>query len=173
MSRAIRNDRGRAAQNVVTIFENGKRVFSQAKTLLPTYDVFDEARYFEPADKIELWNCDGRKIAIAICEDLWGQDPAFGRQIYGRDPIDRYRELGAEFLISASSSPYEWGKRERREQLHAEVVNKVGAQAIVYANQVGATDDMLFDGGSFAVDRVGTLAGATAFLQNVFRRRRS
>src|SRR5271167_3995922 len=69
------SERGRAAQNVATILENGKRVFTQAKTLLPTYDVFDEARYFEPAEKIALWTCDGIKVALAICEDLWGRDP--------------------------------------------------------------------------------------------------
>src|SRR5437588_404123 len=62
---------GRSAQNVVTIIEDGKRVFRQAKTLLPSYDVFDEHRYFEPAQSVKLWHCDGYKIAIAICEDLW------------------------------------------------------------------------------------------------------
>lgn len=159
---------GRAAQNVATVFENGKAVFSQAKTLLPTYDVFDEARYFEPAAKIELWSCDGNKIALAICEDLWGRDPQLGRRIYGRDPVDRYRELGAQLILSVSSSPYEWGKREHREGLHAEVANAAGAQALIYVNQMGATDDVLFDGGSFAVDRVGTLAGRLPFFKTAF-----
>src|SRR6185437_492662 len=72
---------GRSAQNVASVLEGGKEVFRQAKMLLPTYDVFDESRYFEPAEKIEFWNCDGTKVAIAICEDLWAQDPAFGREL--------------------------------------------------------------------------------------------
>ncbi|MGK5084654.1 NAD+ synthase [Bdellovibrionota bacterium FG-1] len=164
------SERGRAAQNVVTILENGKRVFSQAKTLLPSYDVFDEARYFEPADQIGLWNCDGHKIAIAICEDLWGHDPGFGRQIYGRnpiDPLDRYRELGAELVVSASASPYQWGKRAHREQIHAQAVQTVGAP-LIYVNQVGATDEILFDGGSFALDRQGQLTGRLRVFEQAF-----
>ena len=155
------SEHGRAAQNAVTILEDGKRVFTQAKTLLPTYDVFDEARYFDPAEKISLWNCDGHPIALAICEDLWGRDPAFGRQIYGRNPVDpisQYKALGAELILSLSSSPYEWGKRAHREALHAEVARDVGAP-LIYVNQVGATDEVLFDGGSFAVDRSGNLLG--------------
>src|SRR5205823_377070 len=65
---------GRSAQNVVSVLEAGKVVFRQAKTLLPTYDVFDEARYFEPAREIHSWQCDGKTISIAICEDLWSED---------------------------------------------------------------------------------------------------
>src|SRR5262249_31264337 len=113
-------------------------------------------------------SCDGHKIAIAICEDLWGNDPTLGRTIYGRNPIEQYKELGAELMVSVSSSPYEWGKRERREELHAEVVNAVGAQALVYVNQMGATDDVLFDGGSFAVSRTGALAGRLPFFKTSF-----
>jgi NAD+ synthase (glutamine-hydrolysing) len=164
------SDRGRASQNVVTLLENGKRVFSQAKTLLPTYDVFDESRYFEPADKIQLWECDGRKIAMAICEDLWGHDPSFGRQIYGRNPIDpvqQYKKLGAELVISVSSSPYEWGKRARREQLHAQAVQDMGAP-LIYVNQMGATDEILFDGGSFALDRKGHVTGRLPVFRTSF-----
>lgn len=160
---------GRAAQNVATILENGKVVFSQAKTHLPTYDVFDEARYFEPAAKIEAWSCDGHKVAIAICEDLWGRDPQLGRRIYGgKDPVDCYRDMGVQLVCSISSSPYEWGKREHREQLHAEVAAAAGAQALLYVNQIGATDDVLFDGGSFVLDRNGALAGRLPFFSPGF-----
>jgi NAD+ synthetase len=144
-------DTGRAAQNVVTILEGGKRVFQQAKTLLPTYDVFDEARYFEPAEKCELWNCDGHRIALAICEDLWARDPALGRRLYGRDPVQQYQEKKADLVLSLSSSPYEWKKRERREAIHTEISRSLGAP-LIYVNQVGATDEILFDGASFAVD---------------------
>ena len=68
----------------------------QAKTLLPTYDVFDEARYFEPAQEIRLWECEGHRIAIAICEDLWGNILLSSRRLYGSDPIQAYREKKAE-----------------------------------------------------------------------------
>ena len=109
---------GHRAQNVVEVLENGKRVFRQAKTLLPTYDVFDEARYFEPAQSIGVWNCDGVSVALGICEDLWGQDPVLGRRLYGRDPVLEYKKLGARLVFSLSASPFELGKRIRRENLH-------------------------------------------------------
>lgn len=158
---------GRAAQNVVTILENGKRVFSQAKTLLPTYDVFDEARYFEPAASVALWSCDGTPVGIGICEDLWGNDPAFGRKLYGKDPVSQYRALGAKLLLSLSSSPYDWGKRARRESLHAEVAKTVGCP-LIYVNQVGATDEILFDGGSFALNENGSFVGRLPIFKSAF-----
>jgi NAD+ synthetase len=153
--------------NVVTVLENGKRVFSQAKTLLPTYDIFDEARYFEPAAENKLWDCDGTKIALAICEDLWGNDTSFGRKLYGRDPIDCYKALKPDVLLSISASPYEWGKNLRREELHGEVARIVGAP-LLYVNQVGANDEILFDGASFVLDREGKLMGRLPVFANSF-----
>ena len=152
------SETGRHAQNVVTILEGGKCVFRQAKTLLPTFDVFDEARYFEPADGIQLWDCDGTPVAIAICEDLWARDPALGRRIYAADPVERYRELGAKLIVSLSASPYEWNKRIRREEIHAGIAKSLGVP-LVYVNQVGANDEILFDGSSFAVGPDGNFLG--------------
>jgi len=158
---------GRAAQNVVTILENGRRVFRQAKSLLPTYDVFDEARYFEPARSIQTWTCDGLKIATAICEDLWANDPNLGRQIYEKNPVDCFRDLKPDMLLSLSASPFEWGKRERREELHSDIARALGIP-LIYVNQVGATDEILFDGGSFAFNSAGKLAGRLPFFKNSF-----
>jgi len=149
---------GRPSQNCVTILEDGKRVFRQAKTLLPTYDVFDEARYFEPAEEVKLYTCDGKKIAVAICEDLWAGDPAFGRRLYGRNPVEDYRAQGAALVLSVSASPYEWAKTAHRQELHAEVARTLRAP-LVYLNQVGATDEILFDGASFALNADGSLIG--------------
>ena len=150
---------GRAVYNSVTIFDGGKAVFSQAKTLLPTYDVFDEARYFEPAEKTALWDCDGVPIAVAICEDLWANDPAFGRALYGgRNPVDEYARLGAKILVSLSASPFEQGKRARREELHGEIAARLKCP-LLYVNQVGANDDLLFDGGSFVRGAKGEFIG--------------
>ncbi|OFZ17912.1 MAG: hypothetical protein A2X94_12795 [Bdellovibrionales bacterium GWB1_55_8] len=158
---------GRAAQNVVTILEDGKRVFRQAKTLLPTYDVFDETRYFEPASEISTWDCDGTRIAMAICEDLWAEDPALGRRLYGRNPVECYRDSLADLIISISASPYEWAKRPRRERIHADIARNLKVP-LVYVNQVGATDEILFDGGSFAIDSKGVLAGRLPFFRTSF-----
>lgn len=160
-------NRGRAALNVASILEDGKEVFRQAKTLLPTYDVFDEARYFEPAQDNRLWSCDGRKVALAICEDLWAKDPMLGRTLYGRDPLDSYCEQGAELLISLSASPYEWNKWQRRERLHADSAARLKAP-MVYVNQVCANDEILFDGGSFAADAEGRLVGRLPLFKTAF-----
>lgn len=159
--------RGRAAQNVVSVLENGKVTFRQAKTLLPTYDVFDEARYFEPASEIKLWNCDGKRVALAICEDLWGNDSTWSRPIYGRDPTDCYAEEKAELLISLSASPFEMNKRDRRESLHGSLAKRLGVP-LIYVNQVGATDEVLFDGGSFLARPTGEIAGRLPLFRDSF-----
>ena len=158
---------GRSAQNTVSILENGKVVFAQSKTLLPTYDVFDEARYFEPAQEINLWTCDGKKIAVAICEDLWGHDPLQGRNLYGKDPQEIYKAKKPDLIISLSASPYEFDKRSRRENLHSEVAVKLGVP-LIYVNQMGATDEILFDGGSFVLDSKGKLQGRLPIFENAF-----
>lgn len=158
---------GRSAQNAVSVLEGGKLVFQQAKSLLPTYDVFDEARYFEPADRIQAWEFRKKKIGLAICEDLWANDPTFGRRLYGQDPVDGYREAGVELILSTSASPYVWSKRERREGLHEAVARSLHVP-LVYVNQVGATDEILFDGGSFALDPQGKLLGRMPLFQPAF-----
>jgi len=163
---------GRAAFNCVSVIENGKIVFTQAKTLLPTYDVFDEARYFEPATGHAVWetkdeNGTAMKIAFAICEDLWGADPVLGRHLYGKVPADEYAKLSPDLVISLSASPYEFGKRDRREALHADIAKKLAAP-LLYVNQIGATDDILFDGASFVADRSGSIRGRLAAFRAAF-----
>jgi NAD+ synthetase len=159
---------GRSAQNVVSVLEDGKVVFRQAKTLLPTYDVFDEARYFEPAREIHSWSCDGKTISIAICEDLWSEDLISGRHLYSGDkPIQTYSKQKPKLLISLSASPYMIEKREHREEIHAEIARKIGVP-LVYVNQVGANDEVLFDGASFAIDAQGKVAGRLPAFKNSF-----
>jgi NAD+ synthase (glutamine-hydrolysing) len=147
---------GRPSQNFVSVLENGKIVFKQAKSLLPTYDVFDEARYFQPAEEIAVWNCDGKRIALAICEDLWGEHQVFGRHLYGHNPVQIYREKQADLIVSISSSPYSWGKSIVRERLHQNISRKLGLP-LIYVNQVSATDEILFDGNSFVTDSQGNV----------------
>jgi NAD+ synthetase len=159
---------GRSAQNVVSVLEDGKVVFRQAKTLLPTYDVFDEARYFEPAREIHSWQCDGKTISIAICEDLWSEDLISGRHLYSGDkPIQTYSKQKPKLLISLSASPYMMEKREHREEIHAEIARKIGVP-LLYVNQVGANDEVLFDGASFAIDSKGKIAGRLPAFKNSF-----
>lgn len=158
---------GRALQNTVSVLEGGKQVFRQAKSLLPTYDVFDEARYFEPAQEIKLWDCGGTRIAVGVCEDLWAHDPSFGRSIYRVDPVEEYKKQKAQLVLALSASPYEWGKRERRESLHREAAKRVGAP-LIYVNQMSATDEILFDGGSFVMDSGGKLIGRLPVFKTSF-----
>jgi NAD+ synthase (glutamine-hydrolysing) len=159
---------GRSAQNVVSVLEDGKEIYRQAKSLLPSYDVFDESRYFEPAEKVALFSHFGIKIAAAICEDLWAEDPSFGRNLYGqRDPVISYCADKPDLIISTSASPYMWGKNKHREDVHAQVAKKVGAP-LIYLNQTGATDEILFDGGSFAIDKTGKLVGRLPFFKDGF-----
>ncbi len=150
-------DLSRRPQNMATILEGGKIVFQQAKTLLPDYDVFDESRYFDPAEKIQLWECEGRRIAIAICEDLWGRHEAFQKRFYHRcDPQESYRKQGAQAVFSLSASPYDREKRALRHRVHGDVARALNAP-VTYVNAVGATDELLFDGESFMMNAQGGL----------------
>ena len=149
--------RGRAAENAISVVRDGKVEFTQIKTLLPTYDVFDEARYFEPARAQEIWIAPtGERIVFAICEDLWGEDPNQKRMIYGVNPVERYAELNGDLLISMSASPYEFAKRSHREGLHGTIARKLGLP-LLYLNQVGGTDEILYDGGTFALAADGSV----------------
>ena len=147
---------GRALYNTVVLLGEGRVLFRQAKTLLPTYDVFDETRHFAPAPEIRLWEHFGRRIAIGVCEDLWAAETRYGRRLYPQDPVDQYARLGADLILVCAASPFEQSKAPRRESLHARVVQKLGVP-LVYVNQVGATDDILFDGASFGLDSQGTV----------------
>ncbi len=150
---------GRRAKNDISIIENGKIIFSQSKKLLPTYDVFDEARYFEAGKETKAWKCDGKKVAFAICEDLWASDPSFDRKIYGNhDPVDQIAEINPDLLISISASPYQFIKKGLRIEIHQEIAKKLNVP-LVYINQSGCTDEILFDGASFALNRDGSFAG--------------
>ncbi len=151
---------GRPGQNAVHVLQDGKEVFRQAKTLLPTYDIFDEARYFEPAADIQVWkHSSGRRIGVAICEDLWAEDSARfgdGKLLYAKNPVDEFRQQGVDLMVSISASPYEFNKRERRERIHCGIAKSLGVP-LAYVNQVGANDEILFDGSSFVSDASGKL----------------
>lgn len=157
-----RREIGRAVVNRLSVIEKGEVIFEQDKSLLPTYDVFDESRYFEPAAEVKLWDCDGVKIAMAICEDMWGEDRHRGRKIYAKTPVEEYKRQGAELILTIAASPYEWEKRERREKIHGDAAERVGAP-LIYLNQVGANDEILFDGASFAWSKGALVARLPAF----------
>jgi NAD+ synthase (glutamine-hydrolysing) len=135
----------------------GWRVVAR-KRLLPSYDVFDERRYFRPADQPCLLELErgGRRwrLGLTLCEDLWVEERLLGQRLLGADPIGELRALRPDLLLNLSASPFAQGKAELRRQLAAAAADRLGCP-VLYVNQVGGNDELIFDGGSF----VGTPGG--------------
>jgi len=127
--------------------------------LLPTYDVFDEARYFRPAEQQSLCEIRGRRVALTICEDAWNDKQYWERRLYRRDPVEELAAQGAEVLISINASPYHMGKRALRREIFATSARR-HRLPLIYVNLVGGNDQLIFDGSSFALDADGRLIGA-------------
>lgn len=143
--------------NSAFLIHNGKVLIKQDKTLLPIYDVFDEARYFEPASDIDIVSYKGKKLGISICEDAWNNPQIWNEQhLYSVDPIEILANKGANLLINISASPFSIGKEEIRRELIGAHARKHGIP-FIYVNQVGANDDLIFDGHSMYFDRNGKL----------------
>jgi NAD+ synthase (glutamine-hydrolysing) len=161
---------GKALANAAFIACEGKLVAVHHKTLLPTYDVFDEARYFEPGSPGELVHVGGYRVAVSICEDMWNDDTFFGRSAYAVDPFDQWQKHGVDLVLNLSASPFHKGKPAFREQLAAHVARRMNAP-VVYVNQSGANDELVFDGHSFVCEASGEvrarLAGFAPALQTV------
>lgn len=155
------------AQNAAAVIEKGQIVFRQRKMLLPTYDVFDEARYFLPATSQEICTIRGTRVAIAICEDAWNDKQFWERRRYSRDPIEELIQKGAELIISINASPWNIGKRKQREAIFRATAQRFGLP-LVYAHMVGGNDQLVFDGSSFAMTAKGELAAqATSFTEDL------
>jgi NAD+ synthase (glutamine-hydrolysing) len=158
---------GKRAQNSAAVLERGKIVFRQNKMLLPTYDVFDEARYFRPSDKESLSTLRGRPVALTICEDAWNDRQFWKQRLYQRDPVEELFSAGGEMLISINASPYNMGKRAIRREIFSSVARRY-AKPVVYVNQVGGNDQLVFDGSSFALDAKGNvIASAKSFAEDL------
>lgn len=147
---------GKRVKNVAVVLAGGREVFRQTKMLLPTYDVFDEGRYFYPAQTQGLLWVDGVAVALTVCEDTWNQKQLFEHPLYERDPIAELKAQGAQVLLSINASPFESGKRQLRRQLFESIAREHG-MACVYVNSVGGNDHLVFDGSSFAMDAHGQI----------------
>lgn len=158
---------GRPLFNTAALLRAGRVERGFHKSLLPTYDVFDEDRYFEPADGLEIIDIAGRRCAVSVCEDVWNDFDFWRRPRYAHDPIEDVRKLGADVLLNLSASPFAVGKQDVREQMLASLARKHGV-LVVYVNQVGGNDDLLFDGRSVVITPDGRLrARAKAFDSDV------
>jgi NAD+ synthetase len=142
---------GRALRNAAAVFQNGKIIWRTHKCLLPTYDVFDEDRYFEPAKTIAPFEFDGRKLGITICEDIWNDEDFWPERLYRRDPIKELIAQGAEIILNLSASPWHDGK-ERTRLAMLQRVARDERVPLAQVNLVGANDELIFDGHSVALD---------------------
>ncbi|MGI8959552.1 MAG: nitrilase-related carbon-nitrogen hydrolase, partial [Bryobacteraceae bacterium] len=155
------------AQNAAAVVENGRIVFDQRKMLLPTYDVFDEARYFQPADRQCVCTIRGTRVALAICEDFWNDKQYWERRRYSRDPIEELVQRGADVVISINASPWNIGKREQRQSIFHSTTKRFGLP-VAYVHMVGGNDQLVFDGTSFAMTGGGELvAKAKSFAEDL------
>ena len=158
---------GKGVLNAAAVCRNGAVEATYAKMLLPTYDVFDESRYFEPGRTPLVFTIggeqDGHRVGITICEDLWSDSQSDGRRVYGLDPVAETAKAGATLLVNLSASPYRAGIQHDREALFASQVRE-HSLPLIYVNQVGGNDDVMFDGASLVLDSKGTvIARAKAF----------
>jgi len=158
---------GRGVFNSAAVCRRGDVVATYQKVLLPTYDVFDEARYFNCGRDVRTvdMTLPNRtiRVGLSICEDLWNDEQFEGRKVYGDDPIERTVAAGAKIIINLSASPFRAGIKERREALFMRQVREHRVP-LVYVNQVGGNDDLIFDGASLVLDAGGNVvARAKAF----------
>jgi NAD+ synthase (glutamine-hydrolysing) len=158
---------GHPIYNSAAVLQAGCVAFRQHKMLLPTYDVFDEARYFEPATKQSPLALGDALSALTICEDAWNDKQYWERRRYSRDPVEELASSGARILISINASPYHMGKRTQRTEIFAATARHFRVP-IVYVNQVGGNDQLLFDGSSFAMNPEGqVIASAASFEEDL------
>ena len=158
---------GRPLFNSAVLLHKGVACRTFRKTLLPTYDVFDEDRYFEPASEQQLLEWNGWRLGISICEDVWNDRDFWERPRYHQDPIKALAEAGAQAILNLSASPFCAGKQLFRERMLGHMAEKY-ALPVVYVNQVGGDDDLIFDGRSSVFDAQGRLfARAAGFREDL------
>ena len=150
---------GRPLLNAVSLLHQGRIVVTRAKTLLPTYDVFDEDRYFEPAESNVPVEFNGCRLGLTICEDVWNDDAFWPDRRYRGNPVEELVEQGAEIIINVSASPWNLGKEAMRREMLASLAIKA-QRPVVYCNAVGGNDELIFDGGSLALNAAGEALAA-------------
>ena len=158
---------GRALRNSAAVLQHGKIVWRTTKSLLPTYDVFDEDRYFEPAKTVAPFEFEGRKLGITICEDIWNDEDFWPDRLYRRDPVSELIAQGAEMILNLSASPWCDGKERTR----LEMLRRVASDEkipLAQVNAIGANDELIFDGHSVALDAGGeVLALGRGFAEDI------
>ncbi len=153
------NPVGRPLHNAVALLRDGLVFSRHFKTLLPTYDVFDESRYFEPGPDgpaANLIQVGGTLVGVSICEDLWNDERLIDRRLYHENPLASLSSRGSQLMINASASPFVVDKHQFRLELFSSQVKQF-KQPLVYVNQVGGNDELVFDGNSVVFDAEGNV----------------
>ncbi len=154
---------GRRLYNVAAVISDGKLLGFADKTLLPEYDVFDDPRYFEPSDHRRIFEVNGVKLGVVVCEDFWNDKTFWKERLYESDPTDEVIAMGADVIVSINASPYNKGKIKLRCDMVAHRA-KLQKKPIVFVNLVGGNDGIIFDGASVIADEEGDIIlQATAF----------
>jgi len=152
------NEKGKKLYNAAYLLSNREVLAIRHKTLLPTYDIFDEYRYFEPNSEFNVVEFKGLKIALTVCEDIWDDQPvenAFSRsRLYTVSPMDYLIRQQPDLMINISASPFAANRINAREEVLRQNVAKYGIP-LIYCNQVGANTELIFDGGSMVLNRMG------------------
>ncbi len=151
---------GKAFRNAVAWLEGGQIRHRVWKTLLPTYDVFDERRYFEPGDACAPIEWRGLRVGLTVCEDIWRED-YLQRPLYDREPVDELAAQGLDLLVNLSASPFHLGKPGQRRTMIGAIARRVQAP-VVYCNAVGANDQLVFDGHSLVAGANGKISAQLA-----------
>src|SRR3984957_13563916 len=158
---------GRALRNAAAVIQNGRIVHRVTKSLLPTYDVFDEDRYFEPAEKVSPIEINGQKIAVTLCEDIWNDADFWPERRYRRDPVVDLVSAGAKLIVNISASPWQRAKEATRLAMLQRVARDEKVP-LAQVNMVGANDELIFDGHSVALNARGeVLALGASFAEEV------
>ena len=155
------NPQGKLLYNAALLLGQGKVLSQHHKALLPTYDIFDEYRYFEPASTFEVAMVNGTRVAITVCEDLWDDQPVsrgFARgKLYNLSPMEMLAKQNPELVVNISASPFSWDVEQRRAKVFARHA-KQHALPVISVNQVGGNTDLIFDGASMAFAPNGSIA---------------
>jgi len=158
---------GKAVADAAALIQDGRVVLDYAKILLPFYDVFDESRYFEPGQSVQVRDLNGFKLGISICEDVWNDKHFWKKQLYTRDPVEESVHAGANLLLNIASSPFSTEKTQLRHDMLRAIADTRHIP-VVYVNQVGGNDQLVFDGSSMAFNAKGELcARARSFEEDL------
>jgi NAD+ synthase (glutamine-hydrolysing) len=162
---------GKKLNNSALVLSEGKILFRANKALLPTYDIFDEYRYFEPEKQFSVFSLNGMKLAITICEDLWDEQPFDNKfeksRLYTISPMKELSKLEPDIIINIAASPFSYKKSEARENIFRGKAEKYGLP-VISVNQTGANTELIFDGASVIVDPQGGVYKKLPFFEEAF-----